>query len=320
MPRFRSTLLALLALAALAPAGAAAAGPQPPDCTLYAPHGASEYPLTMPDGSKVVARDPYGGLLARNRLFFDFSVSKPGRGGAPTGVAQVTWALDGKVVRTDAKPPFEWKGLSGSDRRMPAGDHQITVAVTPAGGGAAVSTTFALTATDCQPASANAFIDEDIRTSQSRTHGSVLYASSAFEGGEGPTMGSFAFLGNGVSARIPAAARGRAAGSLHVDVGGRAGRTYTLRVPRTGATLLRRGALHVVLHPGARRFLTVSGLPAGVREATLQLTGRGGGRLLRAHRTGSRTCHYSTAAEIGAAGGGSVRVMGDTVSGLCPHT
>jgi hypothetical protein len=312
-------LMLALGLAALAPAAAAAAGPQPPDCTLYAAHAASEYPLTMPDGSKVVARDPYGGLLARNRLFFDFSLSKPGRGGRPAGVAQVTWALDGKVVRTDAKPPFEWKGLSGSDRRMPAGDHQITVAVTPVGGGAAVSTTFALTATDCQPASANAFIDEDMRTSKSRTHGSVLYASSAFEGGEGPTMGAFAFLGNDVTARIPAAARGRAAGSLHVDVdvGGRTGRTYTLRVPRTGATLLRRGALRVVLHPGARRFLTVSGLPTGVREATLQLTGRGGGQLLRAHRTSSRTCHYSTAAVIGAAGGGSVRVTGDTVSGRC---
>jgi hypothetical protein len=229
----------------------------------------------------------------------------------------VTWALDGTVVRTDAKPPYEWKGLSGSDRRMPAGDHQITVAVTPVGGGAAVSTTFALTAADCQPASANAFIDEDMRTSKARTHGSALYASSAFEGGEGPTMGSFAFLGNGVSARIPAAARGRAAGSLHVDVGGRAGRTYTLRVPRTGATLLRRGALRVVLHPGARRFLTVSGLPTGVREATLQLVGRGGGQLLSTHHTSPRTCHYSTAAVIGAAGGGSVRVTGETVSGRC---
>jgi hypothetical protein len=184
--------------------------------------------------------------------------------------------------------------------------------VTPAGGGAAVSTTFALTATDCQPASANAFVDEDIRTRGSSTHGSVLYASSAFEGGEGPAMRSFAFLGNGVSARIPAAARGLVAGKLQ------AGRTYTLRVPRTGTTLPRRGALRVVLHPGARGFLTVSGLPAGVREATLRLDGRGGGRLLRAHRTSPRSCHYSTAAVIGAVGGASVRVKGDTVSGLCP--
>ena len=122
--------------------------------TLTGAHGATEHPLTLRDGSKVAARDPYRGLLARNRLFFDFSLSKPGRGGTPAGVAQVTWALDGKLVRTDAKPPFEWKGLSGSDRRMPAGEHQITVSVTPTGGGAAVSTTFALTATDCQPASA----------------------------------------------------------------------------------------------------------------------------------------------------------------------
>src|SRR3954469_26049821 len=125
MPRPRSTLVLVLGLAALAPAGAAAAGPQPPDCPLYAPRTAVEHPLVLPDGSKLVARDPYGGLLARNRLFFDFSVSNPGRGGAPAGVAQVTWALDGTVVRTDPKPPFEWKGVSGSDRRMPRGDHQI---------------------------------------------------------------------------------------------------------------------------------------------------------------------------------------------------
>jgi hypothetical protein len=313
MPRLRSMLLCLLGLAVLAPAGAGATGPQPPNCPLYAPHGAAEHPLTLPDGSKVVARDPYGGLLARNRLFFDFAVGKPGRGGTPAGVAQVTWALDGKVVRTDPKPPFEWKGVSGSDRRMPAGDHQITVAVTPTGGGAPVSTTFALTATDCQPASANAFVDEDIRTPHASTHGSVLYASSAFEGGEGPTLRSVAFLGDGVAARIPAAARGLVAGKLQ------AGRTYTLRVPRTGTTLLARGPLRVVLHPGARRLLTVSGLPAGVREATLQLVGRGGGRLLRAYRTSARSCHYSTAAIIGDSGGASVRVAGDTVSGLCPH-
>jgi hypothetical protein len=313
MPRLRSTLILAFGLAALAPAGAAAAGPQPPDCPLYAPHAAVEHPLTLPDGSKVVARDPYGGLLARNRLFFDFAVGKPGRGGAPAGVAQVTWALDGKIVRTDPKPPFEWKGVSGSDRRMPAGDHQITIAVTPAGGGVPASTTFALTATDCQPASANAFVDETIRRRSGSTHGSVLYAASAFEGGEGPTMRSFTFLGDGVTARIPAAARGLVAGTLQ------AGRTYTLRVPRTGTTLLARGALRVVLHPGARRFLTVTGLPLGVREATLQLVGRGGGGLLRAHRTSARSCHYSTAAVIGGQVHRSVRVAGDTVSGLCPH-
>src|SRR5690349_22268162 len=128
MLRLRSTLICLLGLAALAPAGAAAAAtaPQPPDCTLYAARGAVEHPLVLPNGTKVVARDPYSGLLARNRLFFDFSLSKPNRGGAPAGVAQVSWALDGKVMTTDDQAPYEWKGLSGSSRRMPVGNHQIT--------------------------------------------------------------------------------------------------------------------------------------------------------------------------------------------------
>jgi hypothetical protein len=293
----------ILGLAALAPAAAAAAapaaGPQPPDCTLYAARGAVERPLTLPDGSKVVARDPYGGLLARNRLFFDFSLSKPNRGGAPAGVAQVSWALDGTVVRTDDKAPYEWKGLSGSDRRMPAGDHQITVSVTPAGGGAPVSTTFALTATDCQPAST---------FSEIGARASSLMAASAFEGGEGPAMRSLGFIGSGMSARIPASSRGRAAGKLRVDAGGPSGRSYKLRVPRAGSTLLRHGSLRVVLHAGAKRFLTITGLPSGVKEATVTLDGAGGKLLRRAHN-GAHTCRYSIDAVVGTASG-SVRVDG----------
>jgi hypothetical protein len=292
MPRLRSTLICLLGLAALAPAGAAAAAPQPPDCTLYAARGAVEHPLVLPNGTKVVARDPYGGLLARNRLFFDFSLSKPDRGGAPAGVAQVSWALDGTVVATDDQAPYEWKGLSGSERRMPAGDHQITVSVTPAGGGAPVSTTFALTATDCQPASTFTTIG---------AHESSLMAASAFESGEGPTMRSVGFIGtSGVSARIPAASRGRAAGTLRVDVGGPRGRSYKLRVPRSGSTLLRHGSLRVVLRAGAKRFLAISGLPSGVKEVIVTLHGAGGSLLRRQHN-GAHTCRYGVDAAVAAA-------------------
>lgn len=270
----RLALVLSLALCALAPAAASAAGPQPPNCPLYAERGAVDHPLTLPGGEKLLVRDPYGGLLPRNRLFFDFSVITGGRG-APTGVAQVTWALDGKIVRTDPTAPYQWKGVSGSDRRMPAGDHQITVAVTPAGG-APVSTTFALTATDCQPA--GTFSNPD--TSLGRgVHGSQLEAWSAFESDTGPTMRAVRFQAPFVTARIPAAARGRSAGTLKTDTG----RTYRLRVPRSGTTLLRRGALRVVLHPGAHRFLTVSGLPSGVHDVALRLVGRGGGRLLVMH-------------------------------------
>lgn len=289
-------LLTVAGLAALAPAGASAA------CPLYVPHGAAEHPLALADGTRLVARDPYGGLLARNRLFFDFSVQKAA-GGSPTGIAQATWALDGKVVRTDAKAPYEWKGLSSSDRRMPAGDHKITVAVTPSGGGAPVSTTFALTATDCQPAFANVFFERKTVT---------LDAASAFEGGDGPPMRGVDFLGRGLVARIPAATRGRVAGKLTVD--GRS--TYTLRIPRRGSTLLSRGPFRVVLHPGAKRFLTIRGLIGGTVEANLRLTGAGA-KLIAIKRPRVR-CEYSSAAII-RGNSKNVRVEGYLSSGRCPR-
>jgi hypothetical protein len=315
MPHLRSvllTLLCLLGLAALAPAGASAAGPQPPNCPIYAPHAAVEHALTLPNGTELIARDPYGSLLPRNRLFFDFTVQKAGGGRGPQGVAQVTWALDGSVVRTDPTAPFEWKGVSGSSRRMPAGDHQLTVSVTPSGGGAPVSTTFAFTATDCQPAGTFANLDVNLPGS-SNVHGSELDAWSAFEADDGPTISSVSFLEDGVRARIPSAARGRAAGTLKTD----SGRTYHLRVPRAGTTLLSHGKLSVVLHPGAKRFITVRGLPAGVHTIMLRLVGRGGD-LLALHHTSARTCVYSTRAQVSGPEG-SVLVDGGTGSGSCPR-
>jgi hypothetical protein len=126
-------------------------------------------------------------------------------------------------------------------------------------------------------------------------------------------MRSVAFLGTGVLARIPSAARGRAAGTLKTDTG----RTYDLRVPRRGATLLSHGKLRVVLHPGARRFITVSGLPAGVHTVMLRLVGRGGD-LLALHHTSARTCTYITRAQISGPDG-SVNVDGGTSSGSCPR-
>jgi hypothetical protein len=318
MRRLVIPALAMLGVAAaLVPTGAAGAGPQPPDCPLMAPRKAVDHPLTLPDGTKVVARDPYGGLLSRNRLFFDFSVRRPAAGGAPGGVAEVTWALDGTVVRVDPKPPYEWKGLSGSDRRMPAGDHQITVSVAPAGGGAAVSTAFALTATDCQPAAAFASIDESLGAGKHPIGGSQLDASSSFESTEGPAMTSVAFSGTGFSTRVPRSSRGHDAGTLTVTGSDRgAGRSYRLRVPRAGTTLLRRGSLRVTLHPRARRFLTVAGLPDGTHAISVRLVGRGARGLFAKRPTGANRCRYSTTAAI-AGPQGRVVVSGGTSSGLC---
>jgi len=317
MRRLVPPALAMLCVAAaLVPAVTSAAGPQPPDCPLLAPRKAVDHPLTLPDGTKVVARDPYGGLLSRNRLFFDFSVRRPVAGGAPGGVAEVTWALDGTVVRTDPRPPYEWKGVSGSNRRMPVGDHQITVSVAPVGGGTPATTTFAITATDCQPATAFASIDESLGGGAHPVGGSQLDASSSFESADGPTMTSVVFSGAGFATRVPRSSRGRDAGTLTVSGGERgAGRSYRLRVPRSGATLLRRGGLRVVLHPGAKRFLTVTGLLSGIRSASVRLVGRGA-RGLFVKRSSGGQCRYSTTAEI-AGPQGKVVVSGGTSTGLC---
>lgn len=311
----KTTLIATAALAAsvaptspAAAAGASAAAvPQPPDCPLFARRPARERDLVLPGGDRVVVRDPYGGLLPRNRLFFAFYVKRPD-GGSPTGVAKVTWALDGEIKRSDPTPPFGWAGSSGSSRRMPAGDHLVTVTVTPTGGGMPVTTSFPLTATDCQPAYTLSFVGEILIGRPVR--GSELFATSSFESGSGPTMRTVRFDSTDVSVRIPIGIRGRVAGTLRIGSGGRhRATTLTLRVPARGTTLLSRGSLRVVLHPGSRRFLTVHGLPPGTREARVRLIGKGGQNLLEARRTGPNRCRYSVSAEI-AGPGGAVRVAG----------
>lgn len=312
-------LLSVAAAVAVAltavPGTALAAGPQPPNCPLYAPRDAVEHALTLPDGERVVARDPYGGLLARNRLFFSFGLQRQG-GGKVTGVQQVTWAMDGKVVRTDPTAPFQWAGLSGSKKRMPAGDHVITVTVTPTGGAEPLVTTFALTATDCQPASTFSEIEETTGGSRP-TRGSRLYATSALESRSGATLGAVAFRSSDVSVTIRRSARGRAAGTVRYGPGGGRGlTTRSLKIPRSGSTLLSRGGLKVVLHPGARRFLTVQGLPANTREATVTLTTAAGRTLLAARRTAKNHCRYRMFADVTGTSR-TVAVNGGLTSGLC---
>jgi hypothetical protein len=199
---------------------------------------------------------------------------------------------------------------------MPAGEHHITVAVTPASGGSAVSTTFAITATDCQPATAFVSIDESLGGGKHPVGGSQLDASSSFESSEGPTMTSLRFTGSGFATRLPSATRGHDAGTLTLSNGGRSERSYRLRVPRTGSTLLHRGSLRVTLRPGAKRFLTVSGMPDFTRTASVRLTGRGARGLFVKHATSANLCRYSTDVQI-AGPQGRVTVSGGVSSGSC---
>jgi hypothetical protein len=247
----RLPLLVVTAGALALPAAASA------DCHLQAPRMEVDHPIA---GTDLVARDPYGGLLTRNRLFFDFSVR--GSADALAGLAKVQWSLDGTVVREDPKAPFEWKGLSGSSKRMPAGAHQITVTVTPKSG-ATASTEFALTATDCQ----NASFDGQVLNK--RGPASFSWAS-AFESTAGePLTGVSATAARNVGVQLPSALRGRSIGTVKLTGANQAAtRTYTLK-GRTAA--LTRGRLKVRLTPGAKTFLRVSGLPAGTQAVTVKL-------------------------------------------------
>jgi hypothetical protein len=239
----RLPLLVIAAGALALPAGASAA-----DCQLQAPRAGIDHPIA---GTKLVARDPYGGLLPRNRLFFDFSA----RGDA-AGVAKVQWSLDGKVVREDPKAPYEWKGLSGSSTRMPLGDHTITVTVVPTSGTPA-STDFALTATDCQPATFNAEVAQ-------RRGPATLAWASAFESSKGePLTGVAAKSTKNVVASLPSSLRGRAIGTLRIGY-----KSYTLK---GASTALSHGKLKVSFAPGAKTFLKVSGLPANAQNVTIKL-------------------------------------------------
>jgi hypothetical protein len=216
-------------------------------CQLFAAGPAQEHPIKLPDGQTAVARNPYGATLARNRLFFDFSL----RG----DVQKAEWALDGKVVRTDDKAPFEWKGLSGSDKRMPAGDHTITVTAFTAAGQA--STQFKLTATDCQPAGMSAYLP--------RRPGPVRLGATvqAEQGPAAPSLDGVIF-----TAVHNVVATGRVRGTLEVVSKKGAVRRY--RFDRR----LRRGALRVTANPGRRRFLAIAGLPAGTRAVNVRIDGR----------------------------------------------
>lgn len=249
--------LAAAAVAALALPSAASAADVPSDCPLWAPRAQVEHAIP---GTHLVARDPYGGLLARNRLFFSFSV----RGSAAdlANVASASWALDGKVVRTDPTLPFQWSGQSGSSKRMPAGDHTITVTVTPKGGGAPATTSFALTATDCQ----NAGFFPEVR----KTRGVSRYAfESAVERGGGVDLDGVAVTATkNVKASLPRALRGRKIGTITIGGDSGKGKTYTLK---GGLTALSRGKLRVNFAPGRKRFLHVTGLPAGTKNVTIEL-------------------------------------------------
>jgi hypothetical protein len=144
--RLPFTLLAVLLAVAL-PAGGSAARERAPACpAILAPRPAIELPVQVAPGLTVRVRDPYGGLIARNRLFVAFSVRYRNRADRAR-VAAVTWTLDGAAPRRDEGGRDQ---LLAPSTMYAAGRHVVGVRLQPAGGGPAVEAELQVTATDCQ--------------------------------------------------------------------------------------------------------------------------------------------------------------------------
>jgi hypothetical protein len=146
---FRLPIALLAALLALPAAASAEPAASAPCAALVAPRPAIELPVQVAPGLTVRVRDPYGGLIARNRLFVAFSI-RYARAGDRARVASVTWTLDGQAPRRDEGGRDQ---LLAPSTMYSAGVHVIGVRIAPAGGGAPVEAELQVTATNCQLAS-----------------------------------------------------------------------------------------------------------------------------------------------------------------------
>jgi hypothetical protein len=239
---------------------AAAPPPQTPgegDCaSLLLPAPPIEHGFKLPGGRRAVLRDPYGGLVSRNRLFVQFTVKSPQR---EQLVDHVEWRLDGGAVAGNRGGAYS---LLLQSTKLQAGAHSLTAHVVLRDG-SAVDKSTDLNVTDCQRAS---------------FFGDVLTQRSAAlsVGSGGPALRSLGFTAvKGVRTRLP---RGRVVGGLSFFDGtyplrAQAPKPLTLRAPRRGGVLLRQGSLKVTARPGKRDFLLVTGLPANTRGVRIELRG-----------------------------------------------
>ena len=263
--------VAIVLLLALGAAGAAAADtPGEGECAAFSvPGRAIEHPFRLPGGQRALLRDPYGGLIFRNRLFVSFALKTAQR---EQVVDHVEWLLDGDGAPLNANRGGRY-ALQVPSTTFPAGQHQLTARVVMPDG-QAVDKAIDVNATDCQPVTLRA----DIALRRGRRAPATLSVGSG-----GPPMRSLAFTAlRGLCARAPAGLRGRVAGTLSFfdgtdTEGAPQGQPSTLRLPRRVAgrsvVLLRSGDLRVTLHPGGRRLLDVTGLPDGVTGVRVRLVG-----------------------------------------------
>jgi hypothetical protein len=146
-------LLALLFAPLVLPAaGSAAPTPTAACAAMLAPRRAIELPVQVAPGLTVRVRDPYGGLIARNRLFVAFAV-RYASAADRARVASVTWTLDRAAPRRDEGGRDQ---LLAPSTMYAAGQHVVGVRIVPVGGGPAVEAELQVTATNCQLAAVSA--------------------------------------------------------------------------------------------------------------------------------------------------------------------
>ena len=251
---------------------------QAPTCNTVYTYGAVEPPLRISKDLTVRLRNPYGALVNIGRSFVQFRIVYASDADRAK-VANVRWALDGQ--------PDKWKRGGGRDAylfgsfHLSEGPHVIDVTITPTGG-TPVTGHIAFTATRCEPMSFAA------EAEHSKPAGHQPFALWVYAGS---TPMRRIDIG-GAHARISTAPalRGKKVGELRL--GATPNSSAALRLPSRWSdphaiTLLRRGDLRVVLHPGRQRFLTVTGLPAAnASNVSLSFGGPRGFGVLPSHAHG----------------------------------
>ena len=277
---------------------------QGPCAALTIPGRPVEHAFKLPGGERALLRDPYGGLIFRNRLFVSFVVRTAKSADRPKLIDHVEWLYDGdpSTLRNNRGGAY---ALQLPSTRFTAGSHKLTAHVVLRGG-SSVDKTIPVSATDCQPVS----FFGDIAVNKGRRARTLLRVGSG-----GPDLRSVSFTAvKSLRASAPAAQRGRAVGTLSFFNGtfpyrASAPKALTLRLPRAPrrtAVLLRRGKLRVTLRPGARRMLDVTGLPARTTGVAV--------RLNAGIVAPPRGCpvHSEVGARVVAVRGGAAAVLGGT--------
>jgi hypothetical protein len=225
---------------------------------ILGPRPAIELPVRVAPGLSVRVRDPYGGLIARNRLFVAFSV-RYRRAADRARIVAVTWTLDGAAPRRDEGGRDQ---LLAPSTMYAAGRHVVGVRIQPVGGGPAVEAELQVTATDCQLASLSQ--RPDLRGGLEVAVASGGPALRAIELRSG--SGRFAAHRGGRLGTIGlSAGRTRALGASALS---RGGRTLHIAGLPHGTTAVRVHLAPGVLAPGHRCALSVwlraatSGAPA----------------------------------------------------------